>query len=416
MSAVKITGKNRLDGCVKIQGSKNAVLPIMAASVLCRGTNIIHNCPDIADVRASVRILRELGASVTFENNTLDIDSSNIKCTRVNSELMGALRSSVVFLGSMLSRCGCASVSMPGGCDIGKRPIDIHLSSFKKMGVDVHCSENEVFCRVNKLHGEKIILPFPSVGATENIILLAAAGRGVTTVYNAAKEPEIVDLQNFLNAMGARVYGAGTSTVTIYSVEKLSGCEYTVMPDRIEAATYMCAAGAAGGKVLLEGAVPENIKAVSSVLGGCGAKITYFNDSLYIVVSDRLHCPLRINTGPYPGFPTDVQSLIMSVMSLSSGGGEIRENIFENRFGHAQELIKMGARIHINGNKAFINGTELKGCNVTARDLRSGAALMVAGLGAEGETVVDKTEYVFRGYDNITEKLSAMGANIERMD
>ena len=416
MSAVKITGKNRLDGSVKIQGSKNAVLPVMAASVLCRGECIIHNCPDIADVSASIRILRELGASVVFEKNTLIIDSSDIKCTRVNRELMGALRSSVVFLGSMLSRCGCASVSMPGGCDIGKRPIDIHLASFEKMGVDVQCNVNEVFCAVNKLHSEKIILPFPSVGATENIILLAAAGKGVTTIYNAAKEPEIADLQNFLNAMGARIYGAGTSTITIYSVEKLRGCEYTVMPDRIEAATYLCAAAAAGGRVVLEGMVPENIKSISSVLAGCGAKIICFDNSVYMIADDRLNCPSRINTGPYPAFPTDAQSLMMSVMSLSDGRGEIIENIFENRFGHAEELIKMGAQICLDGNRAFVCGTQLTGADVSARDLRSGAALMVAGLGADGETVVNKIEYVFRGYDNIIKKLSLLGADIERVE
>ena len=416
MSTVRVYGKSRLYGSVKIQGCKNAVLPIITATLLNGGLNVIHNCPHLADVYSSVKILKELGASVCFEGDTLVIDSSEINCRRISPELMGALRSSVVFLGPMLSRCSRAAISMPGGCDIGMRPIDIHLDSFRKMGVDIVTSCADVTCTVNNLHGENIVLPFPSVGATENIMLLAVKGRGVTTIYNAAREPEIVDLQNFLNSMGARVFGAGTGTITVYAVSRLSDSEYTVMPDRIEASTFLCASATSGGKLYIDGVNPEHIRSVINILTAGGAKVAEYANSLFIVCPSRLKCPEYVCTRPYPGFPTDVQSLMMSVMSCSVGEGMIIENIFENRFGHAYELSKMGAHIDISGRCAFVHGSSLAGGEVTARDLRSGAALVVAALAAEGETVVDKAEYIDRGYDNLEQKLRNLGVDIERVN
>lgn len=416
MSTVRVKGKSRLHGSVRIQGCKNAVLPIIAASLLNGGLNVIHNCPHLADVYSSVKILKELGASVCFEGDTLVINSSSINCRRISPELMGALRSSVVFLGPMLSRCSRAAISMPGGCDIGMRPIDIHLDSFRKMGVDIETYGSDVVCKVNNLLGKNIVLPFPSVGATENIMLLAAKGRGVITIYNAAREPEIVDLQNFLNSMGARVYGAGTGVITVYAVSRLSDSEYTVMPDRIEAATFLCATAIAGGDVYLDGVNPEHIRSVINILAKGGVKFAEYTNSLFAVSTSRVKCPSYVSTRPYPGFPTDVQSLIMSVMSCSQGDGIIVENIFENRFGHALELAKMGAHIDLMGRYAHVHGTSLSGCEVTAGDLRSGAALAVAALGAEGESTVNRAEYIDRGYDNFEQKLRSLGADIERVN
>ena len=416
MSCVRVTGKNKLNGDIKIQGCKNAVLPIIAASLLNGGLNVIHNCPHLADVYASVKILKELGAVVSFEGNTLVIDSSGINCKMVEPELMGALRSSVVFLGSMLSRCSKACVSMPGGCDIGMRPIDIHLSSFEKMGVEVECTGEGIKCEVNNLHSEKIVLPFPSVGATENIMLLAVKGRGVTTIHNAAREPEIVDLQNFLNSMGARVFGAGTGVITIYAVKKLHDSEYTVMSDRIEAATFACAAVATGGRLFLNGIRANHMRAVINVLKKCGATVVEYPDCIDIISQSSPICPDYVSTRPYPGFPTDAQSLIMSVMSCSKGEGTVVENIFENRFGHASELKKMGADIVINGRSAYVRGNALTGALVSSRDLRSGASLTVAALAADGESIIQKAEFIDRGYDSFEKKLESVGAKIERIE
>lgn len=414
MSTVKVLGGNRLYGNVNVQGCKNAVLPIIAASLLSCGVCVIHNCPRLADVYASVKILKELGAGVSFENNTLVIDSTYIECRDLKPELMSTLRSSVIFLGAVLSRCSRATVAMPGGCDIGKRPIDIHLTAFERMGVDVECNGEEVVCAVNNLHGENIYLPFPSVGATENIMLLAASGKGVTTIHNAAREPEIVDLQNFLNAMGARVFGAGTGMITIYAVSHLCPCEYTVMPDRIEASTFLCAVSAAGGETYIGGINPVFFKPVIGAVCCGGAVICEYSDGIYVRVNDVLSCPPVISTAPYPGFPTDAQSLMMSVMSCSVGEGEIRENIFENRLGHGFELAKMGADIAIDGNRAYIRGTKLSGSDVTACDLRSGAALVVAALSAEGETCINGAEYIDRGYDGLINKLADLGAKCRK--
>ena len=416
MSFIKVTGGNRLYGDVRIHGCKNAVLPIIAATLLNGGVNVIHNCPRLSDVFSSVKILESLGASVCFENDTLTVDSSSVNCSAIGAELMKALRSSVVFLGALLSRCGRACVSMPGGCDIGTRPIDIHLTSFERMGVEVKCTDGEVECSVAQLHGEDIYLPFPSVGATENIILLSILGKGVTRIHNAAREPEIADLQAFLNSMGARVYGAGGCIITIYPVESLSDSEYTVMPDRIEASTFACAVAATGGRIYIDGIKPDYLASVLNVLRSGGAFVAEYPSGIFMSCLSGFRCPPIVSTGPYPGFPTDVQSLIMSVMSTSQGEGIIKENIFENRFGHAAELVKMGADISVSGSSAFIKGSELCGCSVCAQDLRSGAALVVASLAARGDSVIERAEYIDRGYDGFVNKLNSIGAAVERIE
>lgn len=416
MSSVKIIGKNRLDGSVNIQGCKNSVLPIIAASVLNGGQSVIHNCPHLSDVFSSMAILRDLGAHADFYGNTLVINSAGLNSDTVRPELMSAMRSSIVFLGSLLSRCGAACISMPGGCDIGARPIDIHLDAFSHLGAQVYSDGVSVCCSAANLHGGGVVLPFPSVGATENIMLLSCLGKGVTTIYNAAKEPEIVDLQNFLNAMGARIFGAGTDTVTVYAVKKLNDIEYTVMPDRIEAATFACAAAAAGGSVYMNGVEPEHIAPVLAALEKSGVRVVRYASSLLVMSDGLLECAPYISTGPYPAFPTDAQSLMMSVMSVSRGSGVIVENIFENRLRHAYELKKMGADISVSGRRAIVNGEKLHGAHTCACDLRSGAALAVAALAADGETVIEKAEYINRGYDNFAEKFRSLGAIVEGMN
>ena len=416
MSCVKVVGKKCIGGTVCAQGCKNSVLPIIAATLLNGGQNIIHNCPCLSDVYAAIDILRALGVNVVFSGNTLIINSEGINSDTIRPDLMKAMRSSVIFLGPMLSRLGEAVISMPGGCDIGKRPIDIHLMAFSKMGISVVCEDGNIRCIKDRLRGEKIFLPKPSVGATENIMLLACKGSGVTTIINAAREPEIIDLQNFLNSMGARIFGAGTSEITIYSVNNLDNSEYTVMPDRIEAATYCCAVAACGGYAEIKNIVPEHIESVLSILEKSGSSVVRYPSSVYISSGNVPQCVSYVSTGPYPAFPTDVQSIIMSVMSLSSGEGVIVENIFENRFGHAQQLKKMGADIKVSDKKAFIRGKKLYGAEVSACDLRSGAALIVAALGSCGETIISNCQYIDRGYEDFEDKFKSLGVDIERMD
>ena len=416
MSTVKVVGKDSLNGSIHIQGCKNSVLPIIAATLLNGGHNIIHNCPLLSDVCAAVDILRDLGAKVTFSSGTLCVNSETVNSDIVKPHLMKAMRSSVIFLGPLLSRVGSATISMPGGCDIGKRPIDIHLKAFSKLGIDIDCENGNITCKKNKLSGDTIFLPKPSVGATENIMLLACKGKGVTTIVNAAKEPEIVDLQNFLNSMGARIFGAGTSCISIYSVECLENSSYTVMPDRIEAATYCCAVASCGGKAEIKNIIPHHIDSVLSLLEKNGAQVMRFPSSVYISSKGQLRCAPFVSTGPFPAFPTDAQSIMMSVMSLSSGEGYIVENIFENRFGHALQLKKMGADITVADNRAHVKGGKLFGSNVTSCDLRSGAALIIAAIGAEGETYIDNCQYIDRGYENFEEKFGSLGVQIERMD
>ncbi len=390
MSKMIIEGGRRLDGQVRIHGSKNAVLPILAATVLNGGTNIIHDCPRIKDVFSSIEILKDLGCGITWEGNTLTVNSENISTQTIPENLMKEMRSSVIFLGAMIARSRKVTISMPGGCELGPRPIDLHLKAFRQLGISVNESHGYISCEVDKIICNDIHLDFPSVGATENIMLVAALADGVTTITNAAKEPEIVDLQDYLNKMGAKISGGGTGVITIEGVGKLGNVEHSVIPDRIVAATYLCAAAISGGRINTVNVIPSHIQSIISVLKDCGCKIRQDSNSVTI------EAPLRplpidyIRTLPYPGFPTDSQSPVMSVLSIASGTSIITETMFENRFKHVSELNRMGADIKVDGRVAVIKGVKrLSGARITAMDLRGMAALVIAALNAEGTNEVD---------------------------
>lgn len=417
MCAIRVRGLygREVRGCVEIQGCKNAALPILAATLLNGKTNIIHNCPNLSDVAASVDILNSLGCRAEFGENTAFVDSSGLCSCRIDTELMGAMRSSVLFVGALLSRLGRAEFTMPGGCDIGLRPIDIHLASFERMGVDVECSEGNVICRADNLRGGDIHLPLPSVGATENIILLAAKGKGITRIYNAAREPEICDLADYINSMGGRIHGAGSSLITIYPVDRLGVGEHRVMPDRIETLTFAGICAACGGEIVMNRTTADDIAVPMNTLCRMGLVASPCANRLIVTARRPMVCLPRVSTAPYPGFPTDAQSLLMTVMSTALGEGIIEENIFEKRLGHASELAKMGADISIDGSCAYVRGGRLHGAEVIAGDLRSGAALAAAGLAAEGDTLIHGSEYIDRGYDGFVRKLGEIGATAERI-
>jgi len=414
---IKINGGNTLHGNAYVQGSKNAVLPILAATILSGKTSKIHNCPKLSDVKMTVEILKFLGCDILVSGNKITVNSSNITTDFIPYEMMKKLRSSIIFLGAILSRQKSASLSFPGGCEIGLRPIDIHLKSLKMLGVDIKEEHGYLNCRLDKLKPGKIHLDFPSVGATENIMLISAISNGTTTIINAAKEPEICDLQNFLNKMGAKIKGAGTSVIVIEGVSKLNECEHTIIPDRIVASTYLSAAMITGGSVIVENVIPNHFGAVTSVFEQCGAKVETFKNSLYLKAPKKIRRVNLVRTSPYPGFPTDAQPVIVSVLSKADGVSIVKENIFENRFKHTSELIKMGADIRIEDRIAIINGVkELTGAQLFASDLRSGAALVVAALCANGQSQVYNLNFIDRGYENLVDVLKNLGADIERIN
>lgn len=416
MNHIKIHGGKTLEGEVSVHGAKNAVLPILAATILNGGNSIIHNCPNLSDVRMTIEILRFLGCNTEFDRNTITVNSSLLTNNHIPHDLMIKLRSSIIFLGAILARQGTALLSFPGGCEIGLRPIDLHLKALKALGVEIKEAHGYLKCRLKKLKPGKIHLDFPSVGATENIMLICAVSKGTTTIINAAREPEICDLEKFLNNMGARIKGAGGSVIVIEGVDKLHECEHTIMPDRIVAATYLSGAMTAGGCITVKDVVPNHFGAVTSVFEECGAKLCFTDNSVTIEAPSRINNINLLRTSPYPGFPTDAQSLLLTVLSKADGTSIIKEDIFENRFKHAFELIKMGADISIEGKLAVIKGVKsLMGSKVFASDLRSGAALVVAGLGAEGETDVYNVEYIDRGYENLHTNFKKLGADIERL-
>ena len=417
MEVIKINGGKPLSGSTDIQGAKNSVLPILAASIINGGRSVIHNCPDLTDVRIAIEILKHLGCSVDFENGTVTIDSSDLKEYTIPEELMRAMRSSVIFTGALISRMKKAKTSYPGGCNLGHRPIDLHLNAFKKLGIIIEEEHGSILCSADKISPCAIFLEFPSVGATENIMLASCAGCGTTTIINAAREPEIADLQNFLNSMGADVRGAGTDVIEIHGVSEFHDCEHTVIPDRIAASTYMAAVCVTGGRVEIKGVIPNHISAFIAVMRECGASVTVRENSVFISAPKYIRPVKMINTMPYPGFPTDAQSIIMSVMAFARGVGIIKENIFEGRFSHAGELSRFGADISIADKIAVVRGVRnLSGCRVQAADLRSGAALAVAALGIDGETFISNVHYIDRGYENFEHTLSALGADIERIE
>lgn len=418
MDSLVINGGHKIEGEIDVQGAKNAVLPILAATILNGGKNIIYNCPDLRDVKITIEVLRNLGCTVEKRDKTLFVDSVNITNHTIPDDLMRQMRSSIIFLGAIISRCKKAIISMPGGCEIGNRPIDLHLKALKQLGIKITESHGYINCVADDLKGDNIHLDFPSVGATENIMLAACMAEGVTTITNAAREPEIVDLENFLNRMGARITGAGSGVIRIDGVKKLYGVEHEIIPDRIVAATYLSCAAITGGTVILKHTNPEHMNAMTAVLKEMGCKI--YTEKSKIILSNsqkRLKSVKRIVTMPYPGFPTDIQSPFLSLASIAEGTGVFVENIFENRYQHIEELIRMGADIKIDGRVAVVQGVErLSGATVRAKELRGGAALVVAGLAAEGTTVIEDIKYIDRGYETIEKYLSDCGAKIKRKE
>ena len=413
---IYVQGGVPLRGELTIQGAKNSTLPLLAAAVLCDGETVLHNCPELSDVGVTVRILRYLGCSCVRHGETLVVRSNGLIRSDIPHNLMRELRSSIVFLGAILARAGEASLSFPGGCEIGQRPIDLHLSSLQKLGVDIREEHGCIYCRAPEgVRGGFVSLSFPSVGATENLLLAAATGRGTTVIANAAREPEITDLAQYLNRCGAHIYGAGESCVVVEGVPALHGTEYTVMPDRIAAATYMAAAAVTGGTVLLNGVKGEHLLPVLSAFEETGCTVLQSGSELLLSAPERLGPVRHVRTMPYPGFPTDAQAPIMAMAAVGRGTSIFVENIFESRYKHAAELNRLGAKIKVEGKVAVIEGVpKLSGAPVTAADLRGGAALTVAGLAAEGETQVLHPRYIDRGYERFEENLRSLGARILR--
>ena len=416
MSSYIIEGAHKLEGTVKISGSKNAALPILAATVLNVGKTTLYNVPNIQDTQMMFKILETLGGKVEKKNNKIIIDTSKINKFEIPEELMHKMRSSVILAGALLGRYKKAIFSYPGGCDIGSRPIDLHLRSFEKLGINVVQNYGNIICDAEKIKGEKIDLDFPSVGATENAILASVLAEGTTTITNSAREPEIIDLQNFLNKMGAKIIGAGTNEIQITGVKKLKDISYNIMPDRIETGTFLCLAVATKGNLILENTNAEHITPVITKLQEAECKIEIEKNKIKINSNKKIKA-LDIKTMPYPGFPTDMQSVFSAMLTTAKGTSIIVENIFENRFKYTQELNKMGAKITVEGKSAIIRGVrKIYGANVKATDLRGGAALVLAGLSAKGVTKVDDIEYILRGYENFDKKLRNINADIQMID
>lgn len=417
MSIIRIEGGKPLEGTISIHGAKNSVLPILAASLLAEGETVIHNCPDLTDVDVAVRILSHLGCRVRREGEKLTVDSSTLERSEIPHELMREMRSSVIFLGAMLARCGEAVLSRPGGCELGPRPIDLHLDALREMGTDIKEEGGNIYCKVDKLRGCRINLNLPSVGATENIMLAASRCEGTTIITNAAREPEIWDLQNYLRRLGVKVSGAGTPVVTIEGHGPVQSREHWVIPDRIVSATYLAACAASGGHIQLENVVPAHFATVTDALSDMGCAINIGRSTVEIRAPRRLKAGRPIITRPYPGFPTDAQPPLMAASLKAEGTTVFVENIFENRYRHAHELRRMGADIKIEGRVAIVSGVEkLHGAPMTATDLRGGAALIVAALGAEGVTDLSGVHHIDRGYDDIVGDLRSLGAHITRID
>lgn len=413
MGVWKITGGNKLYGDLRVQGSKNAVLPIMAAAIVTGCETEIMNCPQLSDVDAAMEILRHLGCKAEREKDIINIDSRSMTRTDIPRDLMHEMRSSVIFLGAILARTHEAQLTYPGGCELGKRPIDMHLEALRSLGAQVDERGGRLDCCDTGLVGARIELPFPSVGATENAMLAACGAKGRTTIINAAKEPEIADLQEFLRKLGAEVSGAGTSTVTISGFTPKKHVGHRVMPDRIVSATMLCCAAAAGGAVTLHGVVPDDFETVTAALEDMGCTVERRSRSVKIVCDHTLRASKPITTRPYPGFPTDAQPLLMAACLKAAGTSEFTENIFENRFRHVAEMRRFGADIEITGRTAAVTGVrELHGAEVSATDLRGGAALVAAALGANGETVLTDTGHILRGYEELDKTLTALGADI----
>ena len=419
MEKLIVKGGNRLVGAVKTSGAKNAVLPIIAASILGTTPSHLDEVPMLEDVHTISEVLKCLGLAVECspEKNVLDIDSTEITSYEAPYELVRTMRASFLVMGPLLARIGKARISMPGGCAIGARPIDIHLKGFEALGVKIEQGHGYIEASAPEgLKGTSIYFDFPSVGATENIMMAASLAEGTTILENAAEEPEIVDLANYLNKMGAKIRGAGTDTIRIEGVEKLHGADYTIIPDRIEAGTYMIAAAMTGGDIVVENVLPEHQKPLIAKLREAGAVVEEDIDKVRVIGKNPLKA-VSIKTLPYPGFPTDMQAQMMAMMVIAEGRSKVTETVFENRFMHVVELNRMGAQISTEGRSAVIDGPcKLTGCDVRETDLRAGAAMILAGLVAEGTTRIGDLHHIDRGYENIVAKLKNLGADIERVD
>ena len=413
MCELLVEGGERLYGELTIQGSKNSVLPILAATLLCADTCVIENCPKLRDVDASVAILRHLGCCTHWEDSALVVDTARMDRAVVPDALMREMRSSVIFLGAILARCKEATICYPGGCELGPRPIDLHLSALSALGAEIRETGGELKCRGGTLLGSDVYLPMPSVGATENAMLAACAAAGETVICNAAREPEILDLQCYLRKLGARISGAGTSTVTVSGFRPQPFVEHTIMPDRIVAATILCAGAACGGDVELQGVDPDHFLTVLDSLSEAGCAIIKTASTVRLTSTGRLTAPRPVVTQPYPGFPTDAQPPLMAACLKAKGTTVFTENIFTNRYRHAEEFRRLGAAVSIEGRVAYVTGVDrLTGAPLTSSDLRGGAAMIVAGLSAEGETEILDNGYINRGYDRFDACLSALGADV----
>ena len=412
MSSYIIEGGKKLEGDILVSGSKNASLPILASAILNKGTTKLYNVPEISDTKITIDILKFLGCKVKKNNGKVEINSQNIIKKEIPEKLMHQMRSTVVLAGAILGRFKEVRFSYPGGCDIGARPIDLHLKSFEKLGINIIENAGFIICKCDKILGANIDLDFPSVGATENIILASVYAEGITNITNAAMEPEIVDLANCLNKMGAKIEGAGTSNIKIIGVKKLKDISYNIMPDRIEAGTLLCMVAATGGKVRLKNINSEFLSPVLTKLEETGCKIDINKNEIDLYAPKRLKAT-DIKTMPYPGFPTDMQSVFSSILTVARGTSVIIENIFENRYRFMTELKKMGAKITTEGKTAVIKGVKkLNSAKVNSTDLRGGAALVIGALVAKGKTEITNIEYILRGYEKLDEKLRKLGANI----
>ncbi|MBQ8725384.1 MAG: UDP-N-acetylglucosamine 1-carboxyvinyltransferase [Oscillospiraceae bacterium] len=417
MQKLVIKGGNALWGEMLLRGAKNSALPLLAASLLCSGETVLENCPRLTDVFAACRILTHTGCRCNADDHTITIHADSIVRSEIPEALMQEMRSSIVFLGALLGRTGACQVYYPGGCELGPRPIDMHLDALSKMGVRIHRCDGRLDCTAPcGLKGARIHLRFPSVGATENIILAAALAKGETVLTNAAREPEICDLAEYLRKCGACIRGDGESTIRIKGVKKLRGCVHRIMPDRIAGLTYLTAGAATGGTIRLLGTKGAEMENVLPVLEQAGCLIDRAEDSVYLHAPKRLKGCVRLRTMPHPGFPTDIQAVIMAAMTLADGVSVFEENIFENRYRHVDGLVQMGADICVSGRTAVVSGVrELCGAHVAATDLRGGAAMVIAGLAASGTTEIRQINHIDRGYEEMEEVLKGAGADIARI-
>jgi UDP-N-acetylglucosamine 1-carboxyvinyltransferase len=417
MNKLIIKGGVPLLGDVRVSGSKNAVLPILAGTLLADSPVIVRNVPHLHDVTTTMELLGRMGVLLTIgEKMSIEIDPTTLENTFAPYELVKTMRASILVLGPLLARFGHAEVSLPGGCAIGARPVNIHLSGLEAMGADILVEQGYIKASCKRLKGARIVMDQVTVTGTENLMMAASLADGTTVLENAAREPEVVDLADFINAMGGQIEDAGTDTITIHGVEKLRGCDYTVLPDRIETGTYLVAAAITGGKVLVKRTDPRLLDSVLAKLKEAGATIDTGDDWIELDMEGRKPHAVNIRTAPYPGFPTDMQAQFCALNAIAEGTGSVTETVFENRFMHIQEFMRLGANVHIEGNTAIIQGVDgLNGAPVMATDLRASASLILAGLVAQGETVVDRIYHIDRGYDHIEEKLAGLGAQIQRV-